>query len=247
MPPTCTVQAAAICSLPTASVSTGTPGHTGRLTLLFCGLKASAKLRNDNGMQPASRLLLTLSAASLERSPSSAGIDPVSELLWSTSVWSLERSPSSAGIEPVSELLDRSSEMRLERSPSSAGIEPVSELLWSTSEMMLERSPSSAGIEPASEVPARSTASTRRPIKLSAPNPNTSTPIQESILVPVSQLSAVPVPTSVASDASSTSQSSTSPPLVSPLTAVDPAQPKPKLTPIVNSIESAAASEPVAV
>ena len=46
--------------------------------------------------------------------------------------------------------------------------------------------------------------------------------------MPVSQLSALPVPTSVASDASSASQSSTSPPLVTdePPTAVEPAQPK---------------------
>ena len=70
-------------------------------------------------------------------------------------------------------------------------------------------------------------------------------PRQSRIAVPVSQLSAGPAPTSVASDASSASQSSTSPPLVAPPTAVDPEQPK--LTAIVNSIESAAASEPVAV
>ena len=131
----------------------------------------------------------------------------------------LVRPPSSVGIEPVSELLLRKSVVRLDRSPSSAGIEPVSELTSSRSSVRLDSSPSFAGIEPARLLETRFSEATRLLARV--------TPFQLAIAVPVSQLSAVPAPTSVASAASSASQSSTKPPLVTdePPTATEPAQP----------------------
>ena len=95
--------------------------------------------------------------------------------------------------------------------------------------------PSSFGMAPVSDLLKRLRWLTRLFV--------TVTPVQLAIAVPVSQLSAVPVPTSVASEASSASQSSTRPPLVTaePPTAVEPAHPNGTVIANVNESASLAA------
>ena len=163
----------------------------------------------------------------MESFPSSGGIEPVSWLPLRSRNVRLESFPSSGGIEPVSALELRSRRVRLDSFPNSAGIGPVnvsprvSSVGPSWSQLRLDRSASSAGIGPA---PYTINSPTRPSATV------TPTPHQRAIGVSVSQLMGArpKVPElSAGSNASSTSQSSTSPPLVTdePPTAAEPEHP----------------------
>ena len=180
---------------------------------------------SSGGIEPLSSLVSKSIHFTLERFPSSGGIEPLSSLVSKSIPFTLERFASSGGIEPLSPFLLRSRRSAWWRFPSSGGIEP--DRSWSVmrSRVRLVSSPSSGGIEPRSvPIPGPSPDNSSRVTR----PPATVTPSHRDIGVPVSQLSASPAPTSVASDASRTSQSCTDPPLVTaePPTAAEPAQRK---------------------